>query len=101
MKLISLIKINLIFKSSGTSKPGFVDYLIYPNIQRAFWTSHIIKDFPLKVESFPGPNYPKLSKWYKRLDSIPEVIATSQPTETAVEFFKSWIIGAPNFDYGL
>ncbi|CCD62561.1 Glutathione S-transferase omega [Caenorhabditis elegans] len=86
---------------SGTSKPGFVDYLLYPNIQRAYWAAHIVPDFPLEAESFPGPNYPRLSKWYKALESIPEVAAASQPTENGVGFFKDYLGGSPNYDYGL
>ncbi|EFO98529.1 hypothetical protein CRE_20387 [Caenorhabditis remanei] len=86
---------------SGNSKPGFVDYLIFPNIQRSFWLSHILKDFPLSSTSFPGPNYPKLTKWYKTLESIPEVAAASQPIEAGVGFFKDYMTGTPNYDYGL
>ncbi|EGT52105.1 hypothetical protein CAEBREN_12387 [Caenorhabditis brenneri] len=88
---------------SGTSKPGFVDYLIYPNIQRAYWLAHVLKDsdFPISATDFPGPNFPKLTKWYKALEAIPEVAAASQPTEYGVGFVNEFLKGTPNYDYGL
>ncbi|PIC37794.1 hypothetical protein B9Z55_010010 [Caenorhabditis nigoni] len=86
---------------SGKAKPGFADYLIFPNYQRVFWLAHILPNSPFSSESFPGPQFPKLTKWYKTLDSIPEVAAASQPTEMGVGFFNDYLKGTPNYDYGL
>ncbi|CAI2349713.1 unnamed protein product [Caenorhabditis sp. 36 PRJEB53466] len=86
---------------SGTSKPGYVDYLLYPNVQRSFWLAHILPNLPLSSTAFPGAKYPKLTAWYSRLEKLPAVEAASQPTETGVAFFADYIKGNPDYDLGL
>uniref|UniRef100_A0A8R1IBM3 Glutathione S-transferase omega n=2 Tax=Caenorhabditis japonica TaxID=281687 RepID=A0A8R1IBM3_CAEJA len=86
---------------SGTSKPGYVDYLIYPNIQRSYWLSHLLPEFPLATSGFPGPKFPKLAKWFHTVGNLPEVVAGSQPTETGVGFFVDYVKGNPDYNFGL
>ncbi|CAI5445880.1 unnamed protein product [Caenorhabditis angaria] len=87
---------------SGTNKPGYADYLFYPNIQRVFWLSNALPGLPLDVAAFPGnAKFPKLTSWFSRIAALPEVIEASQPTETGVGFFKDYVNGSPNYDFGL
>jgi len=83
----------------GGKKAGYVDYMIWPFVERAAYVAQMQPDLqPFEADGFPGAKVPKMSAWVKRMMDLPEVKVAHVETEIMGKFWASHIAGDPNYD---
>jgi len=82
-------------KFFGGSKPGFVDYMIWPWCERTDALSFILGD---KYEEMDKVRYSKLLEWKESMKSDAAVKAIIISGENHFKFRQSYVTGNPNYD---
>ncbi|XP_069548882.1 glutathione S-transferase omega-1-like [Brachyistius frenatus] len=78
-------------KFFGGDSITMIDYMMWPFFERLeiFELRHYLD------------NTPELKKWAERMSEDPAVRATMHSVDTYKAFYKTYIDGKPNYDYGL
>nr|UOU03284.1 glutathione S-transferase omega 1 [Brachionus rubens] len=79
----------------GGDKPAFVDYMVWPWIERL---EYLQKAKNLDLNS---TRFPKLTAYIERMKTQPAVKETILPVETLEKFFKSYGSDEPDYDCGI
>ena len=74
-------------KFFGGSKPGFVDYMMWPWVERIDIYPFILGD---KYEELDKNRFSKFLEWRKSMKQDPAVKATILPGEVHFNFFQSY-----------
>lgn len=82
-------------KFFGGSKPGFVDYMIWPWIERTDAFPFVLGD---SYEEIDKVRYSKFLEWKDLMKQDPAVKVSILSGENHYEFYKSYVSGKPDFD---
>ncbi|XP_005089958.1 glutathione S-transferase omega-1 [Aplysia californica] len=82
----------------GGAKPAMIDLLMWPHMERV--VALMSKTEPdAIVDRVKYPNFG--AKWYDSMYSLPAVKATMFDEASHLRFFKSYMEGNPDYDFGL
>ncbi|KHN72333.1 Glutathione transferase omega-1 [Toxocara canis] len=91
-----------LFAGQSGDHAGFADYMIYPFYERLALFAGQSGAQSLHKEDFPGrQQYHRLTKWFRNMQSLPEITAAQQPPEMLTQYLHGYIKGIADYDLGL
>lgn len=82
----------------GGNSVCMVDYMIWPWFERLPVTASMSET---GVDILPDDKFPNINSWMKRMLELEPVKETMFDAESHLEFYKSYAMGKPNYNYGL